>query len=170
MNLHPFALFNAYTTLHSNSPSIIHKVRWTPQEDHRLIQAVQNVGRSNWRIVADALSGRTGKQCRERWLNHLAPSVIRETWTPREDAILLESQKVKGNSWASIAQFLPGRSPSHVKNRWAYLCRREGPQYEGPVMSRIAESVTREIRFPVLESLQTIETEWNGEQNEWGSK
>eukprot|EP00965_Chrysotila_dentata_P119884 3964289-Pleurochrysis_carterae.AAC.3 len=44
--------------------------RWDRFEDERLLQAVQCVGFS-WSKVAAMLEGRTGKQCRERWKNHL---------------------------------------------------------------------------------------------------
>jgi hypothetical protein len=152
-------------TLHSDPQRIIHKVRWTLQEDLRLLAAVNRVGHSNWRIVSEAMCGRTGKQCRERWLNHLSPFVNHETWTPQEDLILMQSQNVSGNSWASIAQLLPGRSASNVKNRWAYLCRREGEDQR-----TVVEPVMREIRFPVLEGIPAMESESQGERSDWGSK
>lgn len=42
--------------------------------------------------MARLLPGRMGKQCRERWFNHLDPSVKKTEWTPREDEILFNAQ------------------------------------------------------------------------------
>ncbi|CAN0488195.1 unnamed protein product, partial [Laminaria digitata] len=38
------------------------------------------------------LPGRLGKQCRERWFNHLDPTVKKSEWTPREDEVLFNAQ------------------------------------------------------------------------------
>jgi hypothetical protein len=42
-------------------------------EEHRLLeQLVKQFGTDRkWSIIASKIPGRTGKQCRERWLNHL---------------------------------------------------------------------------------------------------
>lgn len=45
-----------------------------------------------WSNVAGLLPGRLGKQCRERWFNHLDPTVKKTAWTPREDEILFNAQ------------------------------------------------------------------------------
>ena len=38
-------------------------------------------GTSNWTKVGESFPERTGKQCRERWYNHLDPSVKKGEWT-----------------------------------------------------------------------------------------
>lgn len=38
------------------------------------------------------LPGRLGKQCRERWFNHLDPTVKKTEWTPHEDEVLFNAQ------------------------------------------------------------------------------
>jgi hypothetical protein len=53
---------------------------------------------------------RTGKQCRERYKNHLSPKIKKGDWTPEEDKIIMEMKKKLGNHWTTIAKFLPGRS------------------------------------------------------------
>ena len=58
------------------------------------------------------------KQCRERWLNHLDPSLKKGGWTAEEDAILAAAQARWGNAWARVFRLLPGRSENAVKNRW----------------------------------------------------
>lgn len=38
-------------------------------------------GTSNWTKVGESFPERTGKQCRERWYNHLDPCVKKGEWT-----------------------------------------------------------------------------------------
>ena len=40
-----------------------------------LIQMVLNYGEKKWSEIAKHLNGRVGKQCRERWHNHLRPNI-----------------------------------------------------------------------------------------------
>ena len=44
---------------------------WSAQEDSILYETVNKSGALNWNMVAGLLPGRTAKQCRERWHNHL---------------------------------------------------------------------------------------------------
>lgn len=71
-----------------------------------------------WSLIASYLNGRLSKQCRERWLNHLDPSIKKDAWTPEEDAIVIDAHRVLGNKWAQIAQRLQGRSDNAIKNRF----------------------------------------------------
>lgn len=44
--------------------------RWTDEEHTQLEALVEHYGSKNWTAIAGHLPGRTGKQCRERYLNH----------------------------------------------------------------------------------------------------
>ena len=69
---------------------------WSPEEDASLKELVMEEGPSHWSAVAvqlneavhEGLPVRKGKQCRERWLGHLSPSIHKDKWTEEEDYIL----------------------------------------------------------------------------------
>lgn len=91
---------------------------WTQQEDEQLLQAVHQLGPKKWVDIAKFVPTRTSKQCRERWSHRLDPEIRHEPFEPWEDQIIITKQREIGNKWAIIAQSLPGRSASAVKNRW----------------------------------------------------
>lgn len=43
------------------------KVMWTHAEDQLLIKTISRHGTNNWELVSNEVTGRTRKQCRERW-------------------------------------------------------------------------------------------------------
>lgn len=52
--------------------------RWTTEEHDKLAYLVDKWGsEKNWAKVAEEMPGRTGKQCRERWLNHMKPGIVK---------------------------------------------------------------------------------------------
>lgn len=61
---------------------------WTDDEDTLLSSLVDNLGSQKWSEIAKKIKGREGKQCRERWHNHLNPHIKKGPWSYREQWIL----------------------------------------------------------------------------------
>ena len=59
------------------------KIPWTSEEDQVLIQIIEKKGIQGWASIAKELNSkffvnsRLGKQCRERWFNHLDHDIAR---------------------------------------------------------------------------------------------
>jgi len=102
----------------------IKKSPWSSEEDDALSRMVHIHGPKRWATIALSLDGRTGKQCRERWLNHLDPSVRKEAFTQEEDDLIVELVNTLGTKWAQISKHLPGRTDNAVKNRFYSTLRR----------------------------------------------
>jgi hypothetical protein len=105
---------------------------WTEDEDATLLSEALKRGPQNWSAIAKAINSkchnavqvRIGKQCRERWFNHLNPELSKGKWTETEDRILVQEQVVLGNHWSEIAKKLNGRTENQVKNRWNSLMKK----------------------------------------------
>lgn len=101
------------------------KGQWTVDEDTKLIDLVTRYGTRRWSLIARALYGRVGKQCRERWNNHLAPDIKRGSWSAEEEDVLIRAHREVGNRWSDIARYLKGRTENSVKNHWNATKRRK---------------------------------------------
>ncbi|CAE7520618.1 MYB3R3, partial [Symbiodinium sp. KB8] len=123
---------------------------WTTEEDQVIVNCI-NAGITKWSEISERIPlagdllpwrhaaatgatlgvratlrrGPAARQCRERWFNHLDPSIKKDPWSAEEDRILEEAQCSIGNKWCEIAKLLPGRSENSVKNRWNSAMRRK---------------------------------------------
>jgi len=100
---------------------------WTAEEDEALTACVAKYGAGRWSMIATLLeTGRVGKQCRERWNNHLSPDVKKDDWSSEEDRAILEGAATLGTRWCEIIKnpALVGRTDNSIKNRFYALQRR----------------------------------------------
>ena len=75
---------------------------WSQQEDGAIRDLVMRYGTRSWSVIAEhivsdySIEGRTGKQCRERWHNHLDPHINKEAWTAEEERVMADAHKSLG--------------------------------------------------------------------------
>jgi hypothetical protein len=100
--------------LRSNRP----RHHFTPCEDAQLLRLKHSYREATWDQIAQHFVDRTARQCRERYINYLAPSVHNRPWSEQEDMLLLQKVQEIGHLWGRLAGLFEGRSESDVKNRW----------------------------------------------------
>lgn len=131
------------------NPKLI-KGSWTREEDQTIIKFVHENGSKNWTQLASLLPGRIGKQCRERWRNHLDPNINHSMWTNEEDLQLIKLHEKFGNSWVKISQMLPGRSDNAIKNRWNSTLKKIDPQNivtSGPNYNNLSNNCSPNLNY-----------------------
>ncbi|KAF9898233.1 Transcription factor myb3r-5, partial [Lobosporangium transversale] len=91
---------------------------WTPEEDRQLRALVNELGAEKWVLIASRLGSRTGKQCRERWHNHLDPTIDKSPFTAKEDELIFKLFEQFGSKWAEMSKLMPGRPDNAIKNHF----------------------------------------------------
>jgi hypothetical protein len=108
-------------------PGTRHKpVRWTAQEDERLVTAIQVHGTENWPMIAAFVGGnRTRAQCAQRWHRGLDPKILKRNWTREEEKKLIDSVRTHGEkAWTRIAADFGNRSDVQCRFRYQFLCKK----------------------------------------------
>ncbi|KAL8139491.1 hypothetical protein V2J09_005512 [Rumex salicifolius] len=92
--------------------------RWTDEEDKELRKIVRDIG-EQWARIGRLMGGRKGKQCRERWNNHLRPDIKKyTTWSEEEEETIVQIHQREGTKWAKLCKILSGRTENSIKNHW----------------------------------------------------
>lgn len=102
-----------------------HIVSWSQEEDDILREQIRLHGTENWAIIASKFKDKTTRQCRRRWFTYLNSDFKKGGWSPEEDVLLCEAQKIFGNRWTEIAKVVSGRTDNAVKNRFSTLCKKK---------------------------------------------
>jgi hypothetical protein len=95
--------------------------QFTPEEDQMLKDLVARFGDRAWTTIANQMSGRRARQCRERYQAYLAPGISNGRWNEQEDQLLREKFAEMGPQWAKMTASFDGRSNTNLKNRWTAL-------------------------------------------------
>ncbi|XP_074276514.1 transcription factor MYB3R-1 [Silene latifolia] len=111
------------------NPDLI-KGPWSKEEDEIIVQLVKKYGPKKWSTISQHLPGRIGKQCRERWHNHLNPGIKKEAWTQEEELVLIHVHQHYGNKWAELTKYLPGRTDNSIKNHWNSSVKKKLDSYK----------------------------------------
>lgn len=98
-------------------------IKFTPEEDDKLREIVDQIGTSSWPNVAKYLKGRTSRQCRDRWNHYLSPNANLAEWTPDDEELLLSLYRQYGTKWAFISSHFPGRTAACVRTHCCRLQR-----------------------------------------------
>ncbi|CAD8117864.1 unnamed protein product [Paramecium sonneborni] len=127
----------------TNTQKVIRKRPWSQDEDIKILELIQIFGPSNWTQIAQQLQSRKGKQCRERWHNHLNPLIKRSPWNEDEEWILYLYHKIFRNKWSQIAKYINGRTDNSIKNHWNSGMKKKLNQFQRK-FNQIKQKVLRE--------------------------
>lgn len=104
-------------------PIFKNRVKWTKDEDKKLMQMIMIFGLKNWRYLAKNMEGRNPRQCRERWFYYLNPNLNHANWTKEEDEMIMKLRNEYGPKWMLISKYFPNRTDAMIKNRYNVLIR-----------------------------------------------
>lgn len=90
---------------------------WTLEDDEKLSKQAKDLN-YDWRKVSLSFPNRSPAEVEQRWRQRIDPSTKKTSWSKEEDRVLQEMHKKFGGKWKLIANYLPGRLPSSIKNRF----------------------------------------------------
>jgi hypothetical protein len=98
--------------------------KFSPEEDELLRSLVQEHGSCNWPKIASFMTGRSVRQCKERWVNYLSQVSDGPSWTLDDDLRLERMVIERGHKWKTLELHFPGKTDIQLKNRYNVIQRR----------------------------------------------
>ncbi|CAD8172352.1 unnamed protein product [Paramecium pentaurelia] len=105
--------------------------KWSKEEDDEVLRLTKNY-QYNWRAIAQYIPNRTGRQIRERFVNHLDPNIIKSPWTQEEDKWIWNMYQNIGTKWSDMSKQLSGRPENMIKNRFYSYIRKQYGKIQNP--------------------------------------
>ena len=139
--------FEFHTLAPAQNRNILRKKAWTKNEDTKLRALVNKHGAQKWSFIANLMKDRVGKQCRERWHNHLNPKIRKGSWNEKEEWTLFVCHQLMGNKWAEISKHISGRTDNSIKNHWNSSMRKKISFYRKKLLDSVQLYKTAESRF-----------------------
>ena len=99
---------------------------------------------------------KTPKQCRERWLHHLCPELIKDKWTVEENKKLLDLQKNNGSKWKEIATHFPFRTDNGIKNQFFSIIRKSLRKACKACGINIGSNVINDVKPKILSDFMNL--------------
>ena len=153
---------------------------WLKVEDECLLDLVLQMKHPlKWSVIASSLSSRnlnpgvperTGKQCRERYVNHLNPRLKTTDFTPIEDATIWRMYATVGTKWAIMSKIIPGRTDNNLKNRFHNLKRQLGREEDARSRASPPKNIHDIVHMDKIRKIPSslttkIEDMWDAEGN-----
>ncbi|OHT12945.1 Myb-like DNA-binding domain containing protein [Tritrichomonas foetus] len=107
------------TRCRSHNPVKKSHTRWSPADDASLTAILSNTNEPNWDQIALKFPGKTQQQVADRWNKVLNPELVKGSWSPEEDAFIIQWVQEHGaRNWSTLAANLPGRLGKQCRERW----------------------------------------------------
>ena len=124
---------------------------WTDMEDAMLLDAYARRDGRGWSWMSSQVPGRKGKQLRERWFNHLDPTLVQGELLPEERVMLHELVRQWGRRWSLIARTISAwraanghfgrRGDNQLKNNYISARLDEAPLLEREDFAAFADAI-----------------------------
>ncbi|CAI2186884.1 10800_t:CDS:2 [Funneliformis geosporum] len=108
------------------------KGRWAKWEDDLLKSLVTELSVDSddidWSILEKHFDGmRDSKQIRERWVNHLTPSIKKRKFNEKEIQIIEDECAKHKFKWSKISKKIPYATPLMIKNFYNNRLKKKNP-------------------------------------------
>ena len=95
------------------------QTQWSSSDDKLLLSLLENNEDPVWETISSHFPNKTTQQVSDRWNKVLNPDLIKGSWSPEEDAKIIQWVSEKGpKNWSALASYLPGRLGKQCRERW----------------------------------------------------